>query len=73
MAIGTSTQTARTDCGYMLKMMAITSPNMAITIHSSRKTIRKNKNLVRSLTYLAVYSEIDLPWLRIEMIRAPKS
>ena len=73
MAMGTSSQTASTDWGYMEKMMAITRPKMAITIHSSRNTIRKKKNLVRLLTYLAVYSEMDLPWLRMEMIRAPKS
>ncbi len=57
----------------MLKTMAMTRPKTAITIHSSRKTIRKKKNRVRLLTYLEVYSEMDFPWLRMEMISAPKS
>ena len=52
--MGTSTHTASTDWGYMAKMMAITRPKTAITIHSSRKTIRKKRNRVRLLTYLAV-------------------
>jgi hypothetical protein len=35
-------------------MMPMMRPKMAMTIHSSRKTIRKNMKRVRLLMYLAV-------------------
>ena len=47
--------------GYILKTTAMTNPNIAITIHNSRKTIIKNRFLVRLLTYLDVYSAMDFP------------
>ena len=71
--MGISHQMGMTDCGNMAKMMAMTKPKTATTIQSSINTITKNKNLVRLLTYLEVYSAMDLPWFLMEMIRAPKS
>ena len=59
--MGSSNQTGMTDWGYILKITAITRPNTAITIHSSKNTMRKKNILVRLLIYRAVYSEMDLP------------
>ena len=58
--MGISHQMGMTDWGNMAKMMAMINPKTATTIHSSRKTITKNRNLVRLLTYLAVYSAMGL-------------
>src|SRR5680860_1850628 len=72
-AIGISHHTGNTDPGNMANTTAITSPKIAIIIHSSRNTITKNRNRVRVLTYLEVYSAIDFPWFLMEITRAPKS
>ena len=72
-AIGICSQTGKTDDGYMLNIIAIIIPKMEITIHSSRKTIMKNKNLVLLLMYLEVYSEIDFPLFLNEITSDPKS
>ena len=71
--MGISIQTGKTDCGYMAKMMAMIKPKIAITIHSSSRTIRKKIVLVRLFTYFDVISEIDFPWLRRDITSAPKS
>ena len=54
-------------------MIAITSPNIAMIIHNAKNTTIKKKTLVRRLIYLAVISEMDLPSLRMDIIRALKS
>src|SRR5680860_1727481 len=66
-AIGISHHTGNTDPGNMANTTAITSPKIAIIIHSSRNTITKNRNRVRVLTYLEVYSAIDFPWFLMEL------
>jgi hypothetical protein len=53
--------------------MAITSPNMATTIKSSKNTTRKNMYLTLEPMYLTVICAMDLPWFRMEMTSAPKS
>ena len=59
--------------GYMLKIIAMTRPKIAITIHNARKTKTKKTMRVRALIYFAVTSEIDFPWLRNEITSDPKS
>ena len=73
MAIGICIQTGNTDEGYILNIMAITRPNMAITMRSARKTIIKNAYLTLLFIYLEVVSAMETPLFLMDTTSAPKS
>ena len=71
--MGIWSQTGATELGKRAKTIAITTPNIAMTISSAKNTIAKKIKRTRLFIYFAAISDMLLPWFRIETTNAPKS
>jgi hypothetical protein len=72
-AIGISIHTGNTAVGYIVKRMPMIMAKIDMTMTRQKNITRRKRILEVGLTMSFVTSPIDLPWLRTEITRAPRS